>query len=294
MKKFILFLSIAIMSLSIVACGKNDKEIVIGGKEVSEQDILVNIMAELIENKTDIKVVRKPFLGGTHICDKAMASGDLDIYPEYTGTALVSVLNEKVLKDPDEVYEKVKERYEKEKNIVWLKPFGFNNTYALLMKESKAKELGIKNLSDLSKQASNLVLAAGQEFLERADGYDGLKEVYSIEFKDTKSMDLGLTYVAVRDNKVDINSAHSTDGRIKAFKLIALEDDKQFFPPYYAAPIIRKETLDKYPELKNVLNLLDSKISNEIMSDLNAKVDIDRVDAKEVAKEWLKEQGLID
>ncbi len=296
MKKLLIITCAALLILSLAACSKatEGKKVVIGGKEVSEQDILVNIMAELIENKTDIKVDRKPFLGGTQICDAALKSGDLDIYPEYTGTALMSILKEETMSDPDAVYEKVKKKYEEEKGVIWLKPFGFNNTYAMLMKESKVNELGIETLSELVEFAPDLVLGAGQEFLERSDGYPGLQEVYGLEFKSTKSMDLGLTYAAVRDDKIDINSAHSTDGRIMAFKLKALKDDKNFFPPYYAAPIIRKDTLEKYPELKDVLNSIAGKIDDATMAGLNAKVDLDRMDAKTVAIEWLKSEGLID
>ncbi|WP_432667197.1 glycine betaine ABC transporter substrate-binding protein [Wukongibacter baidiensis] len=296
LKKVLAVLCIVSLIFSLAACGKpaEEKKIVVGGKEYTEQDILVNIIAEVIENKTDIKVERKSFLGGTQICAQALESGDLDIYPEYTGTALMSVLKEDRMNDPEAVYEKVKKRYEEEKNIIWLKPFGFNNTYALAMKESKAKELGIETYSDLVKHAPNLVFAGTQEYLERADGYKGLKETYGMEFKSARSMDPGLTYTAVKDGKVDVNSAFATDGRIPAFNLKVLKDDKNFFPPYYAAPIIRKDTLEKYPELEEVLNSLAGKIDDSTMASLNSKVDIDKKDAKLVAKEWLKSEGFID
>jgi glycine betaine/choline ABC-type transport system substrate-binding protein len=283
--------------MSFVGCTKvaeGNKTVVVAGKNFTEQEILVHIVSELIENKTDIKVERKPYLGGTNICAKALESGDVDIYVEYTGTGLMSILKEDVMTDPDDVYEKVKKRYEEEKDIIWLEPLGFNNTYALAMKESQAKELGIETYSDLAKHAPNLVFAATQEFLERADGYKGLQEVYGMNFKEAKGMDPGLTYSAVKDGEVDVNSAFATDGRIPAFNLKVLKDDKNFFPPYYAAPLIRKNTLEKYPELKDVLNSLAGKLDDSTMASLNAKVDLEKKDAKEVAKEWLKSEGLID
>lgn len=297
MKKLAIALSILLIVMSFVGCTKvaeGNKTVVVAGKNFTEQEILVHIVSELIENKTDIKVERKPYLGGTNICAKALESGDVDIYVEYTGTGLMSILKEDVMTDPDDVYEKVKKRYEEEKDIIWLEPLGFNNTYALAMKESQAKELGIETYSDLAKHAPNLVFAATQEFLERADGYKGLQEVYGMNFKEAKGMDPGLTYSAVKDGEVDVNSAFATDGRIPAFNLKVLKDDKNFFPPYYAAPLIRKNTLEKYPELKDVLNSLAGKLDDSTMASLNAKVDLEKKDAKEVAKEWLKSEGLID
>lgn len=297
MKKLAIALSILLIVMSFVGCTKvaeENKTVVVAGKNFTEQEILVHIVSELIENKTDIKVERKPYLGGTNICAKALESGDVDIYVEYTGTGLMSILKEDVMTDPDDVYEKVKKRYEEEKDIIWLEPLGFNNTYALAMKESQAKELGIETYSDLAKHAPNLVFAATQEFLERADGYKGLQEVYGMNFKEAKGMDPGLTYSAVKDGEVDVNSAFATDGRIPAFNLKVLKDDKNFFPPYYAAPLIRKDTLEKYPELKDVLNSLAGKLNDNTMASLNAKVDLEKKDAKEVAKEWLKSEGLID
>ncbi len=295
LKKILAAICIVSLIFSLAACSKpaEEKKVVVGGKEFTEQDILVNIISELIENNTDIKVERKAFLGGTHICAQALEAGDLDIYPEYTGTALMSVLKEERMNDSDAVYEKVKKRYEEEKDIIWLKPLGFNNTYALAMRESEANELGIETYSDLVKHAPNLVFAGTQEFIERSDGYKGIKETYGIEFKSARSMDPGLTYTAVKDGKVNVNSAFATDGRIPAFNLKVLKDDKNFFPPYYAAPIIRKDTLEKYPELEEVLNSLAGKLDDSAMAGLNSKVDIDKKDAKSVAIEWLKSEGLI-
>ncbi|RKD31779.1 glycine betaine ABC transporter substrate-binding protein [Thermohalobacter berrensis] len=299
MKKISLFLVFVLLMGSIVGCstaqGSEDK-IVIGGKNFTEQEILTHLLAVLIENKTDLEVEAKPYLGGTNVVAKAVESGDLDLYVEYTGTMLLSILGlkDEDISNPDKVYNKVKKIYDEEKDLAVLEPLGFNNTYALAMKKEKAEELGIKTYSDLVKHASNLVLACTQEFAERPDGYKGLKKTYGMEFKDVKGMDPGLTYKAVRDDKVDVNTAFATDGRIPAFGLKVLKDDKNFFPPYHAVPVVRKDTLEKYPELKDIINSLAGKLDDSTMAKLNAQVDIEKKDAREVAREWLKSEGLID
>jgi osmoprotectant transport system permease protein len=291
---FCLLLSLALL-IPLVACSSSasDDTIVVGGKNFTEHEILTHMMASLIEAKTNLKVERKPFLGGTQVVHNALLNGDLDLYAEYTGTAWTATLKQKKISDPQEMYEKVKKAYEGKFDVIWLKPFGFNNTYTLTMRADHAKKLGVETISDLKQHAPNLVLGATQEFLERPDGYKGLKETYGIQFKATKGMDPGLTYGAAKEAKVDVIDGFSTDGRIPAFNLKILKDDKQFFPPYYAAPIIRKDTLKAHPELEKVLNLLAGKLNEATMAKLNAQVDIEGKSAREVAENWLKEQGLI-
>lgn len=297
MKKAILLLMIIVLSVSLAGCSstssvKSDK-IVIGGKNFTEQDILVYIMKDLIEAKTNLKVEAKPYLGGTNVVAQALERGDLDIYAEYTGTGLINILGEKSINDPEAAYQKVKQMYKDKKQLIWLKPFGFNNTYTLSMRADHAEKLGIETVSDLVKHAPTLNLGSTHEFLEREDGYKGMQKVYGVNFASTKGMDPGLTYAACRDGKVDVIDAFSTDGRIPAFNLKVLKDDKKFFPPYYAAPVIREDTLKKHPEIADVLNLLAGKLDDKQMSILNAKVDLEKKDAKDVAREWLKSQGLI-
>jgi osmoprotectant transport system permease protein len=302
LKKGLSLLLVLILSLSLAACGGANEggegakaaTITIGGKNFTEQDILAHMMASLIEAKTDIKVNRQAFLGGTQVVHNALLKGDVDLYAEYTGTGWTATLKKETINDPQETYDKVKAAYEEQFNVTWLKPFGFNNTYTLAMRAEHAKELGINTFSDLAGHAPNLILGATQEFLERPDGYKGLQEVYDMKFKDTKGMDPGLTYSAVKEGAVDVNDAFATDGRIPAFNLKVLKDDKQFFPPYFAAPIIRTDTLEAHPELKEVLNLLAGKLNDESMAKLNAKVDLDGEKAQDVAENWLKDQGLID
>jgi len=296
MKKIAILLIGVVLAFSLTGCfgASKDDTIVIGGKNFTEQDILVYLMQGIIEDRTDLKVVTKPFLGGTNIVAQALEKGDLDLYAEYTGTGLINILGQEGMNDPQAVYDKVKKVYQEEKNLVWLEPFGFNNTYTLTMRADKAEKLGIETYSDLVKKAPGLVLGATQEFLERSDGYKGLQEAYGMKFKDTKGFDPGLTYAAVRDGKVDVNDAFATDGRIPAFNLKVLKDDKNFFPPYYAAPVIRQDTLKKHPEIADALNLLAGRLDDRKMAELNSQVDLQGKDAQKVAQAWLKAEGLID
>lgn len=297
MKKVTLLLIIVLITALLAGCsaftGKQSDRIVIGGKNFTEQDILVYIMKDLIEAKTNLKVETKPYLGGTNVVAQALDRGDIDIYAEYTGTALLSILGQPVINNPEQAYQKVKQLYQDEKKLVWLKPFGFNNTYTLSMRADQAAQLGVSSISDLMKHAPSLVLGSTHEFLERPDGYKGLQKLYGITFSDAKGMDPGLTYAACRDAKVDVIDAFATDGRIPAFNLQVLKDDKNFFPPYYAAPVVRAETLKKHPEIADALNTLAGKLDDKQMSQLNAKVDLEKKDPKDVAREWLKSQGLI-
>lgn len=286
-------LTSVLLVFSVVGCGASKDTITIGGKNFTEQNILVYMMTDLIKAKTNLKVVTKPNLGGTLVVSEALDRGDLDLYAEYTGTALTVQLKDAPMTDPDAVYQKVKQEYEAQKKITWLKPFGFNNTYTLAMTKAAAEKNGIKTFTDLVKQAPNMTLVCEPEFLERADGYKGLETAYGLHFKSTKGMDAGLTYNAVKTGNADVNDAFATDGRIAAFNLVSLTDDKHFFPPYYAAPVVRDDTLKKHPEIADALNLLAGKLSDETMQQLNAKVDVDKQDPKDVASEWLKSQGFI-
>jgi osmoprotectant transport system permease protein len=280
----------------IVAKGSpfGSDSIVVGGKNFTEQDILTHMMASLIEAKTDLRVVRKPFLGGSQVTHNALINGDIDIYPEYTGTGWTSVLKEQPIGGgPEETYRRVKAAYEQNFNVTWLQPIGFNNTYTLAMKRERAEQEGIETFTDLARKSPNFVLGATHEFLERPDGYRGLQQAYGMKFKEEKGLDPGLTYSAVKEGTTDANDAFSTDGRIEAFNLKVLKDDKQYFPPYFAVPVIRMDTLKAHPELEEVLNLLAGKIDDHAMSVLNGKVDLEGQQARAVAEQWLRDAGLI-
>ena len=293
MKK-LFWVSLFSFTLLFTGCSSNTKDqITIGGKNYTEQDILVEILKQTIEGNSDIKVVSKAFLGGTSVVSSALEKGDLDMYVEYTGTGLLHILKEPLETNPDKAYKIVKDGYKTKKNIIWLNPLGFNNTYTITMRTSQANELNINKISDLVPHAANLNFACEAEFFERPDGLPGLLKTYNIKFSKVSSMDSGLVYAAARDGQVDVIDAFATDGRIPAFKLKILVDDKQFFPPYQAAPIIRADTLAKYPELEGILNKLSGKLTDQEMANLNAQVDLDKKSPKEVAEKWLKTQGII-
>jgi osmoprotectant transport system permease protein len=270
-----------------------EETIVVGSKNYTEQLILGNIVADLIEGNTDIKVEKQLNLGGSSVTFAAIQSGDLDLYVEYTGTGLVNILNQESINDSEKVYDIVKTKFKEKYGLDWLEPLGFNNTYALAIRKDTAKKYNIETYSDLAKVSDKLIMGPTIEFANRQDGYIGLAETYNMNFKDLKAVDSGLRYTALDTNKSDVIDAFSTDGLLKGYDLKVLEDDKNFFPPYFAVPLIKEETLEKYPELKGVLNKLAGKIDDEIMRGLNYKVDKLGESPEKVSKEFLKEQGFI-
>lgn len=278
---------------SIPSSSKASDTVTVLGKDFTEQDILANIVSIMIAKNTDLKVNTKAFLGGTDVVFKALNSGDGDVYVEYTGTGLVNIMGEQVITDPDKAYEKVKEEFPKKYNIEWLKPIGFNNTYAIAVQAETAQKYNLKTVSDLKAHAGDIVFGTEQEFLERDDGLKGLLKTYDLSFKDVKAMAVGLKYQALTSGKVNAMDAFTTDGLLIKNQLVLLEDDKHFFPPYYAAPIVRSDTLKKHPEIEKVLNQLAGKIDEKAMAELNAKVDEEKRKAKDVAEEWLTTNGLI-
>lgn len=290
----LLITSVMLATVALTGCSGGDK-IVIGSKNYSENNLLGEMFAQLIEAKSDLKVDRKLNLGGTFVCFEAIKNGDIDIYPEYTGTGLTAQLKMKVITDPDEAYRVVAEEFNKQFNIKWLKPLGYNNTYTLAVTKEVYVEYGIETFSDLAKISGNLVFGAEHEFFDREDGYDGLVEAYSLEFKgDPKKMDNSLKYQAIGNGSIQVTDAYSTEGALKEYELKVLTDDKNFFPPYYSAPIIKNETLEKHPELEDILNKLGGIIDEQTMTDLNYKVEVEEKDMAEVATEFLKSKGLID
>lgn len=297
-KKTIFISMMFIVTLVVTACGGSDEgsdKITVGGKDYTEQVLMVHLVSELVEAETDLEVERKPFLGGTSVVFNALDSGDIDAAVEYTGSGLGAVLDEDLIKDEDELFDRVRDQYDEQFDIKWLDPLGFNNTYALAMRKEKAEELGIEKVSDLEEYAEDFTIASDDEFLERdEDGMDQMLETYDLEFADTKGMDPGLMYGALDEEELDVIVGFSTDGRIPAFDLKILEDDKQFLPPYDAAITVRNDTLEEYPELEDVLNKLSDEFTDEVMAELNAEVDLEEREPDEVAEEWLTENGIIE
>lgn len=263
----------------------------IGTKNFTEQLILGELMAQLLEAHTNLQVERKFNLGGTVICHRALTRGDIDLYPEYTGTALTAILQRPTVADPDEVLAIVKDAYREKFGCEWLPPFGFNNTYALAVRREDAERVGWRTISDLRKDAPRLRAGFTSEFRERPDGYPGLREAYGFAFGRVVDMDPALMYQALAKGGVDVICAFATDGRIPAYDLVTLKDDRSFFPPYHAAPVVRLATLQAHSALRDALAPLTGAIDDATMQRLNYEVDEKKRLPREVAREFLVSQG---
>jgi len=290
-----------------VAAAQDKPTVKIGSKDFTEQVLINEMLAQLLED-AGYPVERQLNLGGSTIVHQALVNGDIDTYIEYTGTGLLAILKLTLLDAStptagsaatpmagvDPVYETVKREYKDQFNLVWLDPLGFNNTYTLALTQEKAQELGVTKISDLVGKANDLTFGGTQEFLTRPDGLPGLTAAYEgLEFGDAKGFDPGLVYQAVDSGDVDVISAFATDGRIPALGLVTLEDDLGFFPPYFAAPVVRQDLLDQDAAVGDVINKLAGKIDDQTMAGLNSQIDVDGMEPEDVARAFLQEQGLI-
>jgi osmoprotectant transport system permease protein len=270
----------------------NSGPIRIGTKNFTEQLILGELMAQLIETQTRLPVVRRFNLGGTMICHRALLGGEIDVYAEYIGTALTAILKHPVISDPDSAYNWVSNKYRERFGAEWLQPLGFNNTYTIAVRGSDADSLNIKSISDLVSLARSFRAGFTAEFSERPDGYRGLGRVYGIQFQEIVDLDPALMYDAISKGEVDVICAFATDGRIAAYDLRPLRDDRGFFPPYHAAPVIRTEVKTNYPRVCQALGLLGGVLDDSTMQRLNFEVDEKKRSPYEVAHEFLEHQGL--
>ena len=263
----------------------------VGSKNFTEQLILGEIVSQSIERETGLKVQRRLNLGGTLVCERAMLSGDLDVYVEYTGTALTAVFKQEIVRDSQEVNKRVAAAYEASGRM--LQPaLGFNNTFAILVRKADAERLGLKRISDVSNVASTWRAAFGPEFLDREDGFKGLATVYRLQFRDPpRAMDLSLTYRALGDGQVDLIAGDATNGLIEKLKLLMLEDDRHYFPPYFAAPVVRSETLRDHPELAKVFAQLAGTISDAEMRRMNYEADVEGRDIVAIARQFVESLG---
>lgn len=289
MKKASFVLGWLILCLLLQSGGcRSGSVIVIGSKNFTEQVILGDLLARHIENQTKLKVDRRLNLGGTFICDRALRAGEIDGYVEYTGTAFTAILKNEPIRDPQEVYRRVKESYARE-GMEWLKPLGFDNTFAIIIRGEDARRLGIRTISQAAPYTPKWVPGFSYEFIERADGFKGLSETYNLRFaKSPKVMELGLIYWALAEKKVDLIAGDFTNGLIAALELFVLKDDRRYFPPYDAVPVFRSQTLEQYPELREVLNMLGGAISEDEMRKMNYQVDGEEKTVKEVVLEFLE------
>jgi osmoprotectant transport system substrate-binding protein len=296
MKKWAIVMLTLMIGLSMVlgGCAGDENTITIGSKDFTESMILGEVFAQLIEGRTDLNVNRKLNLGGTFVCFEALKKGEIDIYAEYTGTALTSQLNMEVISDPDEAYRVVSEEFDNQFDITWLDPLGLNNTYAIAVSNEVYEEYGIETYSDLAQVSENLVFGGGYEFHDRPDGFEGLTELYGMTFKgEPVKMEISLKYQAIGNGDIDVTDAFATDGPIRRYNLKVLEDDKGFFPPYYASPLIRNATLENHPELEGLLNELGGLIDDPTMVELNYLVDVEGQSIESVAQEFLQSNELI-
>jgi osmoprotectant transport system substrate-binding protein len=269
--------------------------IVVGGKNFTEQQLLANMTAQLLKAK-GFEVDERSGMGSAAV-RSAMENGQIDVYWEYTGTSLITYNKVSDRMSPEETYAKVKE-LDAEKGIVWLDPSAANNTYALAMRKPDAEARGIKSLSDLAAKVNGgeaLTFASNAEFYARPDGLKPLEAAYGFEFgrANIKRMDTGLVYQALKEEQVDVGLVFATDGRIPAFNFVVLQDDKNYFPAYALTPTVRKEVLDKHPQLAEPLNALSAKLDDATMATLNAAVDVEKQSVEQVAEEFLKAQGLV-
>lgn len=282
----------AIALSPLVGCKRRDA-IRIGSKNFSESVLLGEILAQQIERRAGLVVERKPHLGGTFVCHQALVAGELDAYVEYTGTAFAAILkDERRLADAAAVRDEVSRAWTQRFSAEWLPPLGFDDTFAILMRKADVERLHVTKVSELAAHAATLRPGFGYEFVARSDGYPAFRAAYGLSFaKEPDTMELDLTYRALADGKVDVIAGNSTDGRIDKLGLAQLADDKHFFSPYEAAPVVRHEVLAKHPKVREALAALGGKIDAATMRRLNAAVDVDGRPVPDVAREWLASSG---
>ncbi|HET7207674.1 MAG TPA: glycine betaine ABC transporter substrate-binding protein [Terriglobales bacterium] len=281
--------------LFTTACAPSHHDrIVIGSKNFTEQLILGEIIAQQIESKAHLPVDRRFYLAGTFICQQAILSGRIDIYPEYTGTALTAILKQSPQHDsPAQVYQRVQAEYAKRFRLELGSPLGFDDTFAIEIRGEDARRLHLQTISQAAAYTPQWRPGFGYEFMERPDGYKGLVSAYNLRFAaPPRIMDLGLLTRALKEKEVDLIAGNATDGLIPALDLFVLQDNSHYFPPYQAVPVMRQETLEHHPQIRSALHELDGKISDQEMRELNYAVDGLHRDAKDVVREFLRRKGL--
>jgi osmoprotectant transport system substrate-binding protein len=290
----ILRLAACLLLLGVSACAPPRPDYpVIGAKNFTEQVVLGELLAQHIEAVTGMKVERRFYLAGSYICNQALIAGRIDSYVEYTGTALTAILKQPVDKDPQRVVDTVRRLYQERYQVVATAPLGFENTFAMVIRGQEAKELHLTTLSEAARYTPQWKLGVGYEFEQRPDGLPGLQQAYGIKFAGSpRLMDLGLLYRALNGRQVDMIAGNSTDGPIKAFQLAVLQDDKHYFPPYQAIPLVRQEALDRWPQLRRAFADLGGKITAEEMQTMNEAVDGEHRDPAQVVREFRQAHGL--
>jgi osmoprotectant transport system substrate-binding protein len=286
---------LALWLLALLAfCGPARRDtIVVGSKNFSEQALLGEILAQHLEARTKLVVSRRFYLAGSYICQQALLAGRIDTYVEYTGTALTAILHDPIESDPAEVFGRVREEYKSRFGLEVMPSLGFDNTFAVVVRGEDARRMNLRKLTDASRFPRQWRAGFGYEFMERPDGYVGLARTYGLQFNSPpRILDLGLLYRALLEKQVDIVAGNSTDGLLAARDLVILEDDKHYFPPYEAVPIVRRETFERFPGIRGTIAELAGKISDVEMQKMNYAVDGEHRDIAEVAREFLRAKGL--
>ena len=294
MKRALLPSCSTLLCLLLLSCSppRSDRP-VIGAKNFTEQVILGELLAQEIEAKSGLKVQRRFYLAGSYICNQALVSGRIDAYVEYTGTALTAILKQPVSRDPDTVLQTVRHLYASRDNVTVGEPLGFENTFAMVIRGDDAKRLHLSTLSQAAQQTPNWRLGVGYEFEQRPDGLPGLSAAYNLRFAGSpRTMDLGLLYRALTARQVDMIAANSTDGPIQALGLVALQDDRHYFPPYQAVPLVRNESLRRFPQIAQALTVLAGKVTADDMRAMNEAVDGQHRDPSEVVREFRTHHAL--
>lgn len=282
------------MVLAIACSNGNSPQVIqVGSKDFPEQLILGEMYAQVLEAQ-GLQVERKLNLGGTPVAQAGLLSDQIDLYPEYTGTALLTVLKQPANSNPQQVYQTVADAYQQQFNLVWLQPAPMNNTQALVITQAGSEKYGVRTISDLVAKASQLTLIGPPEFQVREDGLPGLKRVYgNFEFKEFVPVDAGLRYQALRQGEADVAVGFGTDGEIAAFNLVVLEDDQNLFPPYQVAPVVRQPILEAHPQVRESLNQLAPKLTTQTMQRLNYQVTGQQQEPAAVARDFLRRSGLL-
>jgi osmoprotectant transport system substrate-binding protein len=285
---------LAALALQLSGCMPKSSALTVGSKNFTEQLVLGELLAQYLGHFTTAPIDRRFYLAGTYICQQALLAGRIDTYVEYTGTALVAILKEKPVSDHAAVFNTVKDLYARKFGLEVFPSLGFDNTFAMVMRGTDARRLHLKTLSDAAAISSQLRLGVGYEFIERPDGYKGLAAKYGFKFAEApRVMDLGLLYRALQNNQVDIVAGSNTDGLIAALDLVVLEDDKHYFPPYDAVPIVRRATLERHPEVAAALQKLSGRITADDMRRMNYAVDGEKKDAAAVVKDFLARKSFL-
>ena len=289
-RKFLAFAAFALAAV-LPLTSQAQQVVRVGSKNFTEQFVLAEIYAQALE-AAGIKTEKKLNLGGTLIAQKAMEEKQIDFYPEYTGTMLLAVLKAEPMNEPKAVYDKVKEAYAK-MGFVLLNQSNLNNGYSMVVRPETAQKYKLETLSDLAKVAKELKIGAGPEFRDRKDGLPGLKDKYGMVFGEDLQMAIGLRYQALKSDQVQVVNGYSTDGMISALKLKRLRDDKSLWPPYFVVPVIRREALEVNPKVGEVLNRVSALLDEATMAQMNLQVDGDKLEPKDVARDFLKTKGLV-